>query len=67
MSINAHLESQIRDLQQRVAALEFAHNLIAAALSQALSRDRVFVPQNFELAEFKVERTIDNDYLIVRK
>ncbi len=67
MSINAHLESQIRDLQQRVAALEFANNLIAAALSQALSRDRVFVPQNFELAEFKVERTIDNDYLIVRK
>lgn len=67
MSINAHLESQIRDLQQRVAALEFANNLIAAALSQALSCDRVFVPQNFELAEFKVERTIDNDYLIVRK
>lgn len=67
MSINAHLESQIRDLQQRVVALEFANSLIAAALSQALSRDRVFVPQNFELAEFKVERTIDNDYLIVRK
>ena len=67
MSINAHLESQIRDLQRRVVALEFANNLIAAALSQALSRDRVFVPQNFELAEFKVERTIDNDYLIVRK
>lgn len=67
MSINAHLESQIRDLQQRVAALEFVNNLIAAALSQALSRDRVFVPQNFELTEFKVERTIDNDYLIVRK
>ena len=67
MSVNAHLESQIRDLQRRVVALEFANNLIAAALSQALSRDRVFVPQNFELAEFKVERTIDNDYLIVRK
>ena len=49
MSINAHLESQIRDLQQSVAALEFANNLIEAALSQALSRDRVFVPKNGRL------------------
>ena len=47
--------------------LQLSNLQIAAALSQALSRDRVFVPQNFELAEFKVERTIDNDYLIVRK
>lgn len=64
----ARLEREINALRQRNVILETTNAALSNALSRALAdRDRVFVPQNFELAEFKVERTIDNDYLIVRK
>lgn len=64
-------ESEINDLRASKAILEATNKTLAEALSRALSRegrDRVFVPVR-ELdsgVEFRMERTIDNDLIIVR-
>ena len=64
-------ESEINDLRASKAILEATNKTLAQALSRALARegrDRVFVPVR-ELdsgVEFRMERTIDNDLIIVR-
>lgn len=64
-------ESEINDLRASKAILEATNKTLAEALSRALARegrDRVFVPVR-ELdsgVEFRMERTIDNDLIIVR-
>lgn len=65
-------EREINRLRESNRILEATAQTLAEALSQALSRegrDRVFVPVK-EIkpsgASFRMERTIDNDILIVR-
>ena len=61
----------INELRASNKILEAANKVLAEALSQALTRegrDRVFIPArevNSD-AEFRTERTIDDDILIIR-
>lgn len=61
----------IDELRTSNKILEAANKVLAEALSRALTRegrDRVFIPArevNSD-AEFRAERTIDNDILIIR-
>ena len=65
----AELEREINELKQQKAILEAANEILADALSCALGgRDRVFVPRRRESkAEYRVELTISDDLLIMRK
>ena len=65
----AEMEREINDMRQRNAALTAANEALADALSRALGgRDRVFLPRRRDdHAEFFVELTIDDDYLIRRR
>lgn len=61
----------IDELRASNRILEAANKLLAEALSRALTRegrDRVFIParEANSDAEFRTERTIDNDILIIR-
>lgn len=57
------------DMRQRNAALTAANEALADALSRALGgRDRVFLPRRRDdHAEFSVELTIGDDFLIRRR
>lgn len=65
----AEMEREINALKQKNAALEAAGDILADALARALgSRDRVFVPKKRGgKVEYKVELTIDNDLLLMRR
>lgn len=65
----AEMERELNDMRQRNAALAATNEALADALSRALGgRDRVFVPRRRDdHAEFFVELTIDDDYLIRRR
>lgn len=63
----ARLEREINALRQRNMMLETANAALSNALSRALAdRDRVFVPKDFYPVEYRVEKTIDEDYLLVK-
>lgn len=65
----AEMERELNDMRQRNAALTAANEILADALSRALGgRDRVFVPRRREdKVEYKVELTIGDDLLIIRR
>lgn len=65
----AELEREINELKQQKAILEATNEIMAEALSRALGdRDRVFVPRRREdKIEYKVELTIGDDLLIMRR
>ena len=65
----AEMERELNDMRQRVAALTATNEILADALSRALGgRDRVFVPRRREdKIEYKVEPTIGDDLLIIRR
>ena len=65
----AELERELNTQKQKNALLNAANELLADALSRALGgRDRVFVPKKREgKSEYKIELTIDDDLLIVRR
>lgn len=65
----AEYERELNDMRQRNAALTATNDLLADALSRALGgRDRVFVPRRREdKIEYKVELTIGDDLLIMRR
>ena len=65
----AEMERELNDLRSKLRIMEKANEDLADALSYALGgRDRVFVPRRRDdHAEFFVELTIDNDYLIRRR
>lgn len=65
----AEMEREINEMRQRNAALTAANEALADALSRALGgRDRVFLPRRRDdHAEFLVELTIDDDFLIRRR
>lgn len=65
----AELERELNERRQRNAALEATNEILADALSRALGgRDRVFVPRRREdKIEYKVELTIGDDLLIIRR
>ena len=65
----AEMERELNDMRQRNAALTAANEILADALSRALGgRDRVFVPRRREdKIEYKVELTIGDDLLIMRR
>ena len=65
----AEMERELNDMRQRVAALTATNEILADALSRALGgRDRVFVPRRRESkAEYRVELTIGDDLLIIRR
>ena len=65
----AEMERELNDMRQRIAALTATNELLADALSRALGgRDRVFVPRRRESKiEYKVELTIGDDLLIIRR
>lgn len=65
----AEYERELNDMRQRNAALTATNELLADALSRALGgRDRVFVPRRREnKIEYKVELTIGDDLLIMRR
>lgn len=65
----AEMERELNDMRQRNAALTAANEALADALSRALGgRDRVFVPRRRDdHAEFSVELTLDDDFLIRRR
>lgn len=63
----ARLEREINNLRQRTVILETTNAALSNALSRALAdRDRVFVPKDFYPVEYRVEKTIDEDYLLVK-
>lgn len=63
----ARLEREINNLKQRNMILETTNAALSNALSRALAdRDRVFVPKDFYPVEYRVEKTIDEDYLLVK-
>lgn len=65
----AEMERELNDMRQRNAALTAANEALADALSRALGgRDRVFLPRRRDdHAEFFVELTLDDDFLIRRR
>ena len=65
----AEMERELNDMRQRNAALTAANEALADALSRALGgRDRVFLPRRRDdHAEFSVELTLDDDFLIRRR
>lgn len=65
----AEYERELNDCKLKLRLLEKANEDLADALSCALGgRDRVFVPRRRDdHAEFFVELTIDDDYLIRRR
>ena len=65
----AEMERELNDMRQRNAALTATNEILADALSRALGgRDRVFVPRRREdKIEYKVELTIGDDLLIIRR
>ena len=65
----AEMERELNDMRQKNAALAATNEALADALSRALGgRDRVFLPRRRDdHAEFFVELTIDDDYLIRRR
>ena len=65
----AEMERKLNDLRSKLHLLEKANEDLADALSYALGgHDRVFVPRRRDdHAEFFVELTIDDDYLIRRR
>lgn len=65
----AGMERELNDMRQQNAALTAENEILADALSRALGgRDRVFVPRRREdKIEYKVELTIGDDLLIVRR
>lgn len=65
----AEMERELNDMRQQNAALTAENEILADALSRALGgRDRVFVPRRREdKIEYKVELTIGDDLLIVRR
>ena len=61
-------QSQINDLRQCNKVLERANRLLADALAAALERDgsdRVFVPREGEMAEFRAEETLDGGGILL--
>ena len=65
----AEMEREINEMRQRNAALTATNEILADALSRALGgRDRVFVPRRREdKVEYRVELTIGDDLLIIRR
>lgn len=65
----AEMERELNDMRQRNTALAATNEALADALSRALGgRDRVFVPRRRDShAEFSVELTLDDDFLIRRR
>ena len=65
----AEMERELNEMRQRNAALAATNEILADALSRALGgHDRVFLPRRRDdRAEFFVELTIDDDYLIRRR
>ena len=65
----AEYERELNDCKLKLHLLEKANENLADALSCALGgRDRVFLPRRRDdHAEFFVELTIDNDFLIRRR
>lgn len=65
----AEMERELNDMRQRNAALVATNEALADALSRALGgRDRVFLPRRRDdHAEFSVELTLDDDFLIRRR
>lgn len=65
----AEYERELNDCKLKLRLLEKANEDLADALSRALGgRDRVFVPRRRDdHAEFFVELTIGDDYLIRRR
>lgn len=65
----AEMERELNDMRQKNAALAATNEILADALSRALGgRDRVFVPRRREdKVEYRVELTIGDDLLIIRR
>lgn len=65
----AEMERELNDLRSKLRIMEKANEDLADALSCALGgRDRVFVPRRRDdHAEFFVELTLDDDFLIRRR
>lgn len=65
----AEMERELNDMRQKNAGLIATNEILADALSRALGgRDRVFVPRRRESkAEYRVELTIGDDLLIMRR
>lgn len=65
----AEYERELNDCKLKLRLLEKANEDLADALSRALGgRDRVFLPRcRDDHAEFSVELTLDDDFLIRRR
>lgn len=65
----AEMERELNDLRSKLRIMEKANEDLADALSRALGgRDRVFLPRRRDdHAEFSVELTLDDDFLIRRR
>ena len=65
----AEMERELNDMRQRNTALTATNEILADALCRALGgRDRVFVPRRRDdKIEYKVELTIGDDLLIIRR
>lgn len=65
----AEMERELNDLRSKLRIMEKANEDLADALSRALGgRDRVFLPRRRDdHAEFFVELTLDDDFLIRRR
>ena len=65
----AEMERELNDMRQKNKVLTATNEILADALSRALGgRDRVFVPRRRDdKIEYKVELTIGDDLLIMRR